>query len=257
MRYYGGKSRHGKQISEILKHIVESYPEKIKGYIEPFCGALGVLKHMTKDNNLKCYASDINRDLILLWKDVQTSKFKNPNITKTKWKKLKYDDIPSSERAFAGFGCSFGGQWFSGYINNKEDNKKSYTTLKKIQPLLENVCFSNKDYIKWNYKVSSGGYLIYCDPPYYSKYNRFGNDFDFDHVLFKKTITEWVKDGNVVVVSETSKKFIPKDFIRIWEKSIVHGMGNVHNKKENYKESLYVGASPSLLILLCPRNFKN
>ena len=45
MKYLGGKQRLGKYISPILQIIWEN--TDCYGYLEPFCGSLGVFKHMT------------------------------------------------------------------------------------------------------------------------------------------------------------------------------------------------------------------
>jgi len=66
MKYLGGKHKIGKEISTILKDIGKK--NNIKTYIEPFCGSLGVMKHMTED--FKCKASDNNKDIIIMWKEV-------------------------------------------------------------------------------------------------------------------------------------------------------------------------------------------
>ena len=48
--YHGGKQRIGKRLSSIIADqsldIEDEYDFKIKGYCEPFCGMLGVYKHI-------------------------------------------------------------------------------------------------------------------------------------------------------------------------------------------------------------------
>jgi site-specific DNA-adenine methylase len=58
-------------------------------YLEPFCGALGVLRHVSRHFK-KCYANDSCRDLIMLLKEIKKGKFQNPKITKDKWLRYKY-----------------------------------------------------------------------------------------------------------------------------------------------------------------------
>ena len=74
MKYMGGKYFLCKEISAFMKSIVSS--EEVDCYIEPFCGALSVLKHMNTD--YKCLASDYHPDLIQLWKEVQNNTFIPP-----------------------------------------------------------------------------------------------------------------------------------------------------------------------------------
>jgi hypothetical protein len=48
--YHGGKQRIGKRLSSVIADeslvIEDEYDFKIKGYCEPFCGMLGVYKHI-------------------------------------------------------------------------------------------------------------------------------------------------------------------------------------------------------------------
>ena len=86
MRYLGGKNRLGKEISQVLKEYGEKH--KLKKYIEPFCGSLGVAIHMVDNYNV--HVSDIQKDLILLWKAIQNDTFKYPrNVSKRTWLKYK------------------------------------------------------------------------------------------------------------------------------------------------------------------------
>ena len=213
MRYYGGKYRTGKEIAKILKELVEE--RKIKGYIEPFCGALGVMRHMINEK-FPCYASDGCEDVIMLWKDVQRSKFNNPCMTKEKWLELKKSNIPSSDRAFAAFGCSYGGQWFQGYVGDYDSSGNLDSVYRGVRNMgVNTVTFSHKDYKEIN--VELGGYLVYCDPPYIDGRNTFGSSFTFDTVEFWNTVRRWRSLGNIVVVSERSA---PKDFDCIWSKKL-------------------------------------
>jgi len=215
MRYYGGKARTGKEIAKILKEFVSD----TKGYIEPFCGALGVMRHMSEYN---CYASDGCKDLIMLWKEVQEDKFEKPEMTEEKWEELKESKIPSALRAYAGFGCSFGGQWFKGYAQKyskvRNYNDSTYNGIQKIKHNIKKVKFSHRDYKKHHKKIENGGYLIYCDPPYTNSFqNHKGSTHGFDHQEFWNTMRKWTRWGNIVVVSERSA---PKDFKCIWSKSL-------------------------------------
>ena len=245
MRYYGGKARSGKEIAELFKKIISELPFKIKGYVEPFCGALGVMVHMT-DGYFDCYASDGCEDLILLWKKVQKGKFTKVIVTEKKWRDLKYSKVHTAERAFAGFGSSFSGVFFHGYINHDPNGKKTYDiayeSIKKIEPSIKNVKFSHSDYKIHNKLIEKGGYLIYCDPPYSNTECTFGSEFKFDSVEFWKIITQWKKWGNIVIVSE---KTAPRGFKCIWEKSTYNPTKSFRNNgsgyESNYTDKLFIG----------------
>jgi len=75
--YQGGKKRIGKKIHDVIVLVEENLsPFKKLPYFEPFVGMGGVLRHFGKDNSLmgksgevrKLHASDVNIDLIMMWK---------------------------------------------------------------------------------------------------------------------------------------------------------------------------------------------
>jgi DNA adenine methylase len=239
MRYFGGKSVYGKKIAHfILNYLIERGIDlNTTVYIEPFCGALGVFKYIVPYVK-KSYANDISKDLILLWKQVQKEMFKNPHINQTTWSKLKYETKPSAERAFAGFGCSFGGVWFNGYICDNGNNDMTYNTLVKIAPLIKNTIFTNFDYEKILNKVlhdSKKTYVIYMDPPYRGTCNLPWGEFD--STQFWNIVRKLSKIKNVIViVSEVSA---PSDFKCIYRFKRRNGMHNTTDKTE-IEEKLYV-----------------
>jgi len=221
MRYLGGKKKIGKEISEVLKNYgpVNKYPI----YIEPFCGCLSVTIHMVDE--YKVYISDVQKDLILLWKEIKSGVFKEPkSVSKKTWEKYKNEE-PSALRAFIGFGCSFGGKWFSTFANdycsqNVDYSKRTINSLKKMEPGIKKINkISCHSYEKLD-TPKLKGFLIYCDPPYknstgYSASNNFDSD------KFWNIVRKWSK-YNIVIVSEFNA---PKDFKCIWKKNKITNWG--------------------------------
>lgn len=219
MKYLGGKQILGKYISPVLLQIWEIYKDQLKGYLEPFCGSLGVLKNMTHIN--KIHANDYHPDLIQLWKEVQSGKFVYPkSISEEEYNEAKLLESPNAHKAFVGFGMSFGGRFFGAYsqkyLNGKKEDfcKEMVNSLTRIAPKIQKVKFTNKDYLT----LKPENMLIYCDPPYEKtkfpiKYRRDVKKYDvFDNQEFWDTIRKWSKK-NIVVVSETDA---PDDFVEIW-----------------------------------------
>ena len=243
MKYLGGKQRLGKHIAPILK---EYWNEDLNGYLEPFCGALGVLKHMT-DLPTTVYASDYHPDLIQMWKEVQQNKFIYPNsISEEEYNNSKMFKSPNAMKSFIGFGMSFGGRYYGAYsdkyLGEKKENfcKEMINSLERIRPKISEVKFDTKDYSELNPK----GKLIYCDPPYKEtrypiKYRREVKKYDeFDNEEFWEVMRNWSKK-NVVIISETSA---PSDFECIWEKEIGRSASKSKNTKKIEKirsEKLY------------------
>lgn len=239
MKYLGGKHQNGKYISEVLKKV--SKQENLTHYLEPFCGSLGVLKHMTDMKT--CIGSDIHSDIIQLWKDVKENKFKPPKqVSNTFWNKVKNLPSPSALKAFVGFGCSFGGVYFVGnaqkYANTSNRNfcKEAIHSIEKIKPFISkpNVKFYCGKYQKLKPKNK----LIYCDPPYQNTTTYKGID-SFNSSEFWDIMRKW-SNNNIVVISEESS---PKDFICIWEKEKRRTLVKTCDGRFYSKEKLFVHKS--------------
>ena len=243
MKYLGGKHQNGKYIAEVLNLLAP--PDEVDGYFEPFCGSLGVFKHMTNYN--KSVASDIHLDLIQLWTEVQDNTFIPPNykITDKVWEKTKKLKSPNALKAFVGFGCSFGGVFFIGNAQKydkqgkRDFRQECINSINKIKPFIQkkNVVFENKSYDQFN----PNNMLIYCDPPYKGTTKYKGLE-DFNHNKFWQTMRKWSKN-NIVVISEESA---PDDFICIWEKNKRRTLlktsptkDNKSNKRFYAKEKLF------------------
>jgi DNA adenine methylase len=233
MKYLGGKQRLGKHLSPYLHKVWSFYDSeagkkliKLDGYLEPFCGSLGVFKHMTDliDVGAKTIvANDYHPDLIEMWKAVQNNSLEYPkSISEEEFLEAKKLDSPNAYKAFVGFGMSFGGRFFGSYSqkylgDKKEDFcKEMVNSLKRTQPLIsrKNVYFINKNYQDLNPR----GKFIYCDPPYMQgkypiKYRRDVKYYDvFDNETFWEIMRKWSKD-NVVLISEMNA---PEDFVEVW-----------------------------------------
>lgn len=226
MKYLGGKQRLGKHIAPILKKIWEEYQtkhkKKLSGYLEPFCGSLGVLRNMTDlDGAETIIANDYHSDLIKMWKEVRDETFIYPkSVSEEEYLKAKELKSPNALKSFIGFGMSFGGRFFGAYsqkyVNDKAEDfcKEMVNSLKRATPLIKNVTFTNEDYISLKPKNK----FIYCDPPYRwtkfpIKYRRDVKHYDvFDNDKFWETMRKWSKN-NLVIISELSA---PDDFIEVW-----------------------------------------
>lgn len=239
MRYFGGKAKIGKILTKVIIDYLVS--KKINTneaiLIEPFCGALGLTKYII-DYFEKSYANDICKDIIMLHKQIKNNTFKNPKINKEKWIELKYTNKSSAERAFAGFGCSFGGSFFNGYINDPSNNDMIYSSLMKLAPKMQKITFSNKDYYDFliNFKfIENKKYVIYLDPPY--KNTSCQPWPQFDSSKFWTIVRKLSKMKNItIIVSEISA---PKDFKCIYKLDRRNGMHNITTDKINIEEKLY------------------
>jgi len=233
--YQGGKKRLGKRISDVIKQVEIDGCKENLDYIEPFCGMCGVLVHMV-DGKRKIEASDINKDLILMWKAVQDGWLpEDKEITKDEFEKMKLQTIHSKERGFYGVVCSFGNDYFGTYRNNniQQDYVKiGINNINSIKDKTVNITFEHKSYIDIR---NINNKLIYCDPPYLN--NNLKNKLfrKFDHLLFWNTMREWSKD-NIVIISEREA---PDDFKCIWEQEYTTSTNNNNNRK-THTEKLFI-----------------
>ncbi len=213
--YHGGKYRHGEEIATVIKDIYDKQPpDSIIGYIEPFCGMCGVYRHIVNllPKNLKYIASDQHDSLILMWKALQNGWVPPKDCSVKKYEKLKYSK-PSPEKAYFGFGISFGGVYFSGHRKIYNCNVKiNRNDIMKISNHMKHVKFQQNQY---NLYTNCKNYIIYCDPPYDKTVstNKYYNDKTLEMIKFDtKLFWEWCRKmskHNIVLISE----FIaPSDF---------------------------------------------
>lgn len=209
MKYVGGKHKIGKQIVEQL--LMLAPPDTMAGYVEPFVGACGVLKHITDKGYAKYQAYDKDEELIDMWKSVKNDSLALPKqITRDDYYRWKASP-KSPERTAVGYGMSFGGKYFAGYSQDPDGLRDFLMELKnshdKIRPKIQNVDFAPSDYSQ----LTPDGCLIYCDPPYQNTQGYRTGDFDDERFW---DWAERMTDKNVVVVSS---EFSPEGWIQVWQ----------------------------------------
>lgn len=197
----------------------------------------GVLRYMEK-HFAKCYANDLCKDLIMLLKLVKTGKFQNPEMTKEKWLMYKYSKKSSAERAFAGFGCSYSGVFFNGYISDESNNDMTYSSLVRLSPKIQNTTFYCKNYTTFLKEIkfdTNKKYVVYLDPPYKNTSCQPWPDFNSEE--FWNIVRDLGRMKNVkVLISEVSA---PKDFKCIFKINRRNGLHNITSDKTIIEEKIY------------------
>lgn len=222
--YHGGKYFIGKQIAQAIHK--DSEQEKFKGYCEPFCGMLGVYRHIPDlfvNKKMRYKAGDLNRSVIKMWRASQNG-WKPPTRTTEAQYNLLKNSKDSALRGYIGFQYSFSGKFFNGYTPKYGKSVETVTQSKRVATIgrkLSKVSFKNKPY---NYYSRLKGYIIYCDPPYGNtdcEYFSRGTEALRRKLKFdNKKFWDWVRDmsvHNLVYVSEYSA---PPDFECIWTRTI-------------------------------------
>lgn len=210
MMYLGGKARIAKDIVSVLNE----YRKPNQLFVEPFVGAANIISRMNGER----HAYDNHRELIELYRALQSGWIPPSELTEQESNALKTEEKELHLKAFAGFGCSFGGKYFGGYARNNRGRNycgDAKRTLLRAIAKMQNVKFGCKDYRDIEYNNA----LIYCDPPYEKTTKYTTGSFD------SNTFWQWCRDmqarGNTVIVSEYKA---PDDFECIWSKNVKLGL---------------------------------
>lgn len=200
MQYMGGKGR----VARHVEAVVLRHRGGRSKYLEPFLGGAytfaRIAPHFTEATG-----ADIVPDLILYWQAVQDGWLPPEWISREEYETLRTAP-PSPLRAFAGFGCSFGGKWFGGYGAQKVDQKhptghvshgSRKITAQKAKGM-RGARIVQCDYRHW---APGPDAVVYCDPPYAGTTGYDGTD-GWDPEEFWATAERWARGGAVVLVSE-------------------------------------------------------
>ena len=230
MKYMGGKFRVRKALGELLNKNLDG-----RDYYEPFVGAAWVLGEVKAENR---YASDANPWLITMWQALQNGWTPPKVVTEEEyaWYK-KNQPLDDPMTAFVGFGCSFGGIWFSCYARCKRGDDftaNARNSLIKLLPCISSATFSFANYKDLNPTDS----LVYCDPPYKST-TGYGAVEAFDHDEFWEVMREWSKKNTVLVSEYTA----PEDFVCVQELRSKMGLRNKAQEQEVRSEKVFAHES--------------
>lgn len=237
--YHGGKQSIGKHIAEEIIENSIDYLHFIKGYCEPFCGMLGVYRHIIPFCHLKYKAGDYNKSVIMMWKRAQKGWIPPTSCTEKRYNELKHSRS-SAEKGFIGHQYSFAGQYFKGYrglYGNHQEYIKASENVKAIGQLVTDVEFTHGSYKQFSLLKN---YIIYCDPPYTNTSYYFDeehNRLSFDQLEFWEWCLQMSKH-NIVFVSEYSCPIKHKSIKKVYEKHVkLSGASPIQRKRT---EKLYM-----------------
>lgn len=238
--YHGGKQKIGEKIASVINEYVS---EDVRGYCEPFCGMLGVYRHIPYYFGDIIYkAGDYNTSLIMMWKKAQKGWIPPIKCSEKRYNELKSQKRPSAEKGFIGHQYSFGGQYFKGYrgiYGNKGEYKKASENVHEIASELYDVSFTAGNYRQFD-KLKN--YVIYCDPPYSDNnksyyFDEEHNRLSFDHIAFWNWCLVMSK-YNIIFVSEYTCPIKDPRIKKVYEKTVKLTGASPKNRKR--KEKLYM-----------------
>lgn len=208
MRYAGGKNKFANKLANIIG----------SGdlLIEPFIGGGAMTAALAPSFN-KVYAYDIHVDLVLMWRALLEGWIPPSNVSKTEYNRLK-EQHSSALRGFVGFGCAFGGAWFSGYSVDLRTGRQNYALeaknllLRKVKRM-QNVVVDLEYY--QNLVVPPGA-TVYADPPYANAvaYKSELKRDEFNSREFWQIADGWADNGATIFVSEFNA---PGGWSIVWE----------------------------------------
>lgn len=195
MQYLGGKSRIAKDIAAQIRPFLRGRP-----VWDPFCGGLSISAEFGGG-----LASDICEPLINLYLAVQNGWMPPERVTVEEYSAAKTLPDTDPRKAFCGFGCSFGGKWFGGYLSQNPKRSMQTYAASARKALLRDVPkvkkFACLDFLMMSPRPVP--FAIYCDPPYRgtTEYRT-----TFQHDIFFERLAAWAK-YNDVWVSEYNLPF--------------------------------------------------
>ena len=172
----------------IIDSIQEYFPSEIGTFVDLFCGGCDV---SINTDAKKIYANDINHHVIDILKEFQkhSVEYILDYIDKTIWSwqlsKTNEDSYIKFRNYYNGtrkpldlyvlmcysFNYQFRFNSNHDYNNPFGRNRSSFnevmrSNLVQFKSKIEDICFSSKDFCKFNYSVLHEGDFIYADPPY-------------------------------------------------------------------------------------------
>lgn len=164
--------------------------------------------------------SDAHPALISLYQSVSNGWEPPETLSEEEYKAARLLPDTDPLKAFAGFGCSFGGKYFGGYARN--DIKRNYaqaarnSLIRDIKILMNAGC-TIENASSFFDRAPESGWTLYLDPPYEGTTGYKGT-VTFDHALFWQRAKEWVNAGSHVWVSEYNTP--PVEHEIVWLKQV-------------------------------------
>ena len=262
------------QSDEILKY----FPKEIDTYYEPFCGGASILFSLLKNENIKVnryVISDINEDLICLWRMIKNDPNTLKNTYRILWTKLKNKKTISEKKAYyenvrntynedhedPAYFLFLNRTCFNGLIryNSNGDFNTSYHLNRdgirpdKLDKIIDEWSFllneKNVEIYLRDYSeiIPKEGDFIYLDPPYMDTkgmylYNKF-NQIDF-FVFLNNLKCSYILSYNGISGNDNKIFDVPEN---VYDEHILIKSGNSSFKRitESEKdamvyESLYI-----------------
>lgn len=234
MQYHGGKERVAKDLAEAIR----SYGADCTHYLEPFMGGASIFARVAPHFPGRAIGADYDLDVASLWSAVSAGGWEPPTeLTREQYDALKASGEPSPLRAFAAFGCSFGGKKWGGYSSpDPRPGRKSRAMAARLGILEKQEGILGASVARADYRAFAPGTgtLVYADPPYAGTTGYTTGAWDAGE--FWTTMTAWSRAGAVVLVSEYEA---PEAWESVWSRERQVSMGLDKSKVATEKLFIY------------------
>ena len=226
LQYYGGKQKISRDVANAIAEVSRRSCKSFSSYVELFGGMGSVMLELLEKGEFAQYTlNDVHPAVYRLWKHSKKGWVPSGEISKDKWNLLKQtaSTADSPLHAYAGFGCSFGGQYFSGFYERlaKTAFRKLSKTAPKVHQYKSVLKVRNREYRAYK---NIKGCVVYCDPPY-AYHNSHADSNCYARSGFRADkfwkFARKLSKNNLVFISESEA---PSDFRVVWEKTITNTM---------------------------------
>jgi len=224
MQYLGGKYYVAKRLREAMEPYIRAHDYQVW---EPFCGGLNFSRMLTDCTGV---LSDVHPALISLYLGYRAGWRPPDAVSREEW--LRARNLPDNDplKAFAGFGCSVFGVYFSGYLGDRDQyrakgaitngsavgrvicERPARAAASGLAVLQKLTGFSVGLLDFTGIQPFNIPHLIYCDPPYEDTAGYKGTP-PFDHALFWYRCQEWARYTTVLV----SEQVCSVPAVAVWE----------------------------------------
>lgn len=168
---------------------------------DPFCGGLSMSAAFCKAGG-RGIVSDANPSLIALYQAVAAGWDPPTHVSEDDYRVAR--SLPDTDplKAFAGFGCSFGGKWFGGYARQPSTGRNYAMNARNV--VLRDVgaivrsgsIIACADFLAFEPRPIAA--VLYLDPPYEGT-TGYGAVAPFDHARFYARVAAWANYTDVFV----------------------------------------------------------
>jgi hypothetical protein len=157
--------------------------------------------------------SDLNHDVMLMWKELKKGWIPPTKITEEEYAAIRKSPGPSALRGFAGTHCSFGGLFLNTYARSADGTnfaeQGSRVCRRRIRTMARNSYFICADYMRAISLVPQAD-VIFCDPPYIGTTEYTVGSFNHEEFWENiRKLTTDAKGNKRIMVSEYTA---PADF---------------------------------------------